>query len=48
MTTTREEDIETTSDRILSNQNVKNVEGNLVEEIRHNLEDKRSAVVTWR
>lgn len=45
---TREEDVEAASDRILSNEYIEDVEGDLIEEITHDLEDKRGAFVTRR
>lgn len=45
---TGEEDVEAASDRILSNQYIEDVEGDLIEQITHDLEDKWGAFVTGR
>jgi hypothetical protein len=42
---TREEDVEASSGGVFADENVKDVEGDLVEEVAHDLEDEWRAVV---
>ncbi len=44
---TWEEDIEAISDCIFTDEDIEDVEGDLIEEIAHDLEDERSAIVGW-
>ena len=45
---TWEEDVEALSGDILTNEDVENVERDLVEQVRDNLEDQRHSVIVWR
>lgn len=48
VTGTREEDVEAAGDRVLSNEDVEDVEGDFVEEVVHYLENERSPIVAGR